>query len=254
MRREETFVVGERTQLEVTVPAGRIQVAAGHDGEVKVSIDAHDTDTFEIFQIGDSVTIREEWRRRSRNRHVRVLIVAPAGFDVAAQTGSADVEIRGRAGTVKSRTGSGDLDVERAERLDATAASGQIRIGTVSGDVRCNSASGDIVVQTTEGQLDASTSSGDVDATRVLDQINIGTASGDVEVAQCDGDMITIKTLSGSIRLGLPTGIRVEPDISTMSGRVVLPEPATSPQPQDRRTVRVRLNSMSGNIRIERAG
>ena len=83
--------------------------------------------------------------------------------------------------------------------------------------------------------------------------MQIGTASGNVVVDKCAGDMISIKTMSGNITLGLPTGIRVEPDISTMSGRVSLPDPASSSGNEDRRVVRVRLNSMSGNIRIDRA-
>lgn len=57
----------------------------------------------------------------------------------------------------------------------------------------------------------------------------------------------------GGDRAQLETGFGVEPDIATMGCTVTLPEPAAPSEPEDRRTVRVRLNSMSGNVRIERA-
>jgi hypothetical protein len=59
--------------------------------------------------------------------------------------------------------------------------------------------------------------------------------------------------MSGDIDLGLPSGIRVEPQISTMSGRTMLPTPATaSGDAAERRVVRVKLRTMSGDITIAR--
>lgn len=253
MRRDEQFTTGDRAHLEVSVAAGTIEVVAGSTGVVRVTIDAKDTEGFDVFQIGDTVTIREESRWRSRNQRVRVIVEAPTGFDLSVQAGSADITTRGRAGVVKTRTGSGDLDVDQAARIDAKSGSGSIRVDGVAGDAHISAASGDVTVGTAGGQFDASTASGDVSARRLAGAAEIGTASGDATVGRADGDAITIKTLSGDIRLGLPTGIRVEPDISTMSGKVALPTPASAPELEDRRTVRVRLSSMSGDIRIERA-
>ena len=255
MRRDEQFTTGERTQLEVSVGAGTIEAIAGSTGVVRVTIEARDTDSFEVFQIGDTVTIREESRWRSRNRRVRVIVEAPTAFDLSAQAGSADISTRGRAGVVKLRPGSGDVEVDRADRVDAKTGSGTVRIDGVSGNASISAASGDVSVRDAGGQLDASTASGDVSAAMVAGTVEIGTASGDVTVTRADGDTIAIKTLSGDIRLGLPTGIRVEPDISTMSGKVTLPTATSTSEPEagTRRPVRIRLSSMSGDIRVERA-
>ena len=66
------------------------------------------------------------------------------------------------------------------------------------------------------------------------------------------GASVEIRTVSGDVRLGLPTGIRVEPEITTMSGKVSLPSPAEPTASGERRAVKVRLRTVSGDIRIER--
>ena len=56
--------------------------------------------------------------------------------------------------------------------------------------------------------------------------MTIGTTSGDVRIDRADGSSIGVKCISGDVTLGLPAGIRVEPDISTLSGRTSLPTPS----------------------------
>lgn len=253
MTRIEEFVVGDQPHLEVALGAGHIEVHANTNGLVRVSIDAPDHDGFEVHQIGDTVTIREESRWRSRNRRVRILVEAPPDSDVTAEAGSAHVTTRGRLRVLRSRLASGDLDIAEVERLDASSGSGNVRVAGVTGDARVGTASGDVSLGTTDGQLEASTASGDVTVRGVGGTLEVSTASGDVTIDRADGDAATVKTLSGDIRIGLPSGIRVEPDISTLSGSVKLPTPADVSSAEPRRTVRVRLRSMSGDIRVDRA-
>jgi len=78
-------------------------------------------------------------------------------------------------------------------------------------------------------------------------------ASGDVVVRQYAGASVAVRTVSGDVRLGLPSGIRVEPQISTLSGKVDLPAGTGELTTGERRVVRVRLRTVSGDIRIERA-
>jgi DUF4097 and DUF4098 domain-containing protein YvlB len=122
------------------------------------------------------------------------------------------------------------------------------------GDAGFNSASGDVIVTTVNGRLTAQLASGDLTADAVGSALDVGTASGDVRIGRCDGSEISVKTVSGDIKLGLPGGIRVEPNISTMSGKVTLPQAASQPADNsvERRSVRVRLRTVSGDVRIER--
>jgi len=74
-----------------------------------------------------------------------------------------------------------------------------------------------------------------------------------VTIRRYTGASVAIRTVSGDVRVGLPSGIRVDPEISTMSGKVSLPPPADATTSGERRTVKVRLRTVSGDIRIERA-
>jgi hypothetical protein len=253
MTRIEEFDVGDRSQLDVAFGAGRVEVIAASPGRLRVSIDARDPDAFDVTRIGDTVTVREGSRRRSRIHRAHILVEAPPGCDLTAQVGSADVIVRGSAGVVAVRSASGDLDVESASRVEFDTGSGDVRVGVVTDDARLSTASGDVTIESVTGSLDACTASGCVTARRVAGSVEIGTASGDVRLEQVAGDALAIKTLSGDIRLGLPAGIRVEPDIATLSGSVTLPTAAPASDAGPRRPVRVRLSSMSGDIRIDRS-
>jgi hypothetical protein len=52
----------------------------------------------------------------------------------------------------------------------------------------------------------------------------------------------------------LPSGIRVEPEISTLSGNTRLPTGSGIATDGPRRTVRLRIRTVSGDIRIDRLG
>jgi len=88
-------------------------------------------------------------------------------------------------------------------------------------------------------------------ADRIEGDLKVGTTSGSTHIGHCGGSEIVIRSISGDVRLGLPTGIRVDADIATVSGRAHLPEP--SPTPGERRPVRLKLKTVSGDIRIERS-
>lgn len=252
MTRIDEFDVGDRSQLDVALGSGRVEVIAASPGRLRVSIDARDPDAFDVIRIGDTITVRERSRWRSRNHRVHILVEAPPGCDLTADVASADVIVRGSAGVVAVRSASGDLDVESASRIEFDTGSGDVRVGTVTDDARLSTASGDVTIESVAGSLDACTASGCVTARRVAGAVEVGTASGDVRLDQVDGEALAIKTLSGDIRLGLPSGIRVEPEIATLSGSVTLPTAASASGDGPRRPVRVRLSSMSGDIRIDR--
>jgi hypothetical protein len=259
VRRDERFVVDGRARLDINVPAGSIHVQVGEADAVSVSIDASDPEQFEVSCIGNAVSVVQPSRWLSRSRGTRVVVRGPSGSDVDVRTASGDIELRGTLGNVRARSASGDVDAEHVGRIDAHTASGDARVTEASGDASFNTASGDVSVGRVDGRLSASLASGDLRADRAGGSVDVGTASGDVSINRCDGDEIVVKTVSGDIHIGLPSGIRVEPEITTLSGRTTLPEPAPStPAPggasASRRVVRLRLRSVSGDIRIERAG
>ena len=253
MKRREEFQVGPRALVDIDVRSGTVEVRTGSRDRVLVVLDGDDVDAWEVAQLGEMVSIRPGGRRGWRTRSVRVLVELPARSDLEVTTASADVKIVGEVGVARIRTASGDLRMEAVGQLDVSSASGDVRVGSVAADASCSSVSGDVVLGDVAGRLTVSTASGDVSVTSVGDDAEIGTASGDIRIDQSGGTSIDCKCISGDITVGLPAGIRVEPDISTLSGRTSLPAPSAKPQAGvDRRRVRVRLHTVSGNIAIER--
>lgn len=230
MRRDATFTVVGHVHLDIDLTAGAVLVRTAASGTVTVSVDTANAADFSIVLMGDTIVAKAGRRSRS----ARLVIDCPAGSDVSVRGASLDVTARGPLGSLRVQTASGDVEADDLVRLDATTASGDLRIGLVRTAVSGTTASGDLRIERVGGDID------------------FGSASGDVSVGCCDGSSIAIRSLSGDLRIGLPSGIRVEPEISTLSGRVTLPSPAARVE-GERRSVRLRLRTVSGDVRVERA-
>lgn len=252
MRREEHFTVGELSRLDVDISTGSVQIHSGAAGQVDVVVDAGGADQFEINQLGDTVSVRAPsgWLARGGKAHVSVVV--PVRTDVAINVSTAEVTTRGQLGAMRIRTASSDVTVDEAGRVEAHSASGDVRIHHAT-EAQASSASGDIRVGAIDGALTASSASGDVTAEFVGGNVEVGTTSGDVKLRRCDGDDIAVKTVSGDITIGLPSGIRVVPEISTLSGSTSLPKGPVASAELPRRTVRLRVRAVSGDVKIERA-
>lgn len=252
--RHETFAVGGPTRLDIRIASGEVTVRAGASDHVRVTIEATDADEFEVNRVGDTISISHESRWRLRSRSARVAIETPVGTDVEVATATAEVRLTGPMGFARVKTASGDVWVEQADRLEIGTASGSCRIGEIGHDSRVNAVSGDLAGRTVGGRLTATTASGDIRVDHVGGDVEAATTSGDIRIERCDGSDIVARSVSGDVIVGLPTGIRVDADLSTLSGRTVLPEPATGAATEPRRPVRLRLRSVSGDLRVNRAG
>ncbi len=253
MRRREEFTVGARASVDIGVKSGTVEVRTGSAGTGRVSMDGDGTDEWDITQLGDSISVKSAGRRGWRSRSVRLLVEVPERSDVDITTVSADVTLIGEFGAVRIRTASGEVCADDVDRLDVSSAAGDVRVTGIADDVTCSTASGDVDLGTVGGRLVVSTASGDVRIARASGDAQMSGASGEVRVSRYDGANLSVKSISGDITLGLPTGIRVEPDISTLSGRTMLPAPSTAPSRGERRVVRIRLRTVSGDITIERS-
>ncbi len=236
MRRIETFTItGDRTTVAIDIASGSVEVRAADRGTLTVNVDTDHPDDWEVSQLGDLVSVRSPRRRGLRNRSAKLFLEVPTGTHAEVAAASADVSLVGDLGDVRVRTASGDVRAGTVQSLDA---------GTASGDIR---------VDTVHGRFVANTASGDIKAGMVGDDVDAGTASGDVRIGRCHGGTVNVKAVSGDVAIGLPAGVRVEPDIATLSGKTTLPKPSRgTPTDAPRRTVRVRLRSVSGDINIDR--
>jgi DUF4097 and DUF4098 domain-containing protein YvlB len=248
VRQDQSFAVGQHVVLDIELHGGSVLLTAGQGGTVSVAVDGSTPDTLDITQVGDNIAIRATRRSRS----ARLAVDVPVGTDVSVKGASVDVVARGALGAFRVRSASGDVRADDVVRADITLASGDTRLEVVRDGADFRATSGDINVGRVGGRLAASLASGDILVAELGGDGDVETASGDVTIRRYTGASVAIRTVSGDVRVGLPSGIRVDPEISTMSGKVSLPAPADATTSGERRTVKVRLRTVSGDIRIER--
>ena len=182
MSRNERWEVGERPSLDIRLPVGTVEVYVGDAGVVQLTIDAGDADKFEVFNMGDRISVRHPSRWGRGGRNSRVVAHVPPRTDVEISSTSGDVRLGGSLGVVRVHTTSGQVEVGDAARVDLSTASGDLSCGDVAGDAHVSSISGDCTLRRVGG----------LDATLT---------SGDLRLDLCDGDMSVVST-SGDVRVG----------------------------------------------------
>ena len=247
------FPTSGPVDLDVAIEAGRVRVRTfdlhGDEGNATVAIDGKDGD-WDITQVGTSIAVRP--RRRWRLSSTQMAIDVPEGSRVTVKVAAADVRLDGRFGDLQVKTASGDVAVGHAESFEVSAASGEVAADVVTGDVRLSTVSGDVRIGSIAGRAAITTASGDVRVEQLDGDLMASTTSGDVRIERFVGAEIGFKTVSGDLDIGLPRGIRVRPDISTISGSTRRPAAAPSPLPEgvERRVVQLGFKSVSGDLVI----
>jgi DUF4097 and DUF4098 domain-containing protein YvlB len=248
----QTFNVGDRPRVEFKLQAGRIDCHPGPEGSITIEVEGSAADSVIVDQQGDTVVVREDRGGWFRIGSVRITAKVPPGTDVEEAGASTDLYVDGDVGTLVVKTASGAVHFKSATELEVKTASGDVRGGQVSGSARISSASGRAQLERVEGDLTAKLASGGVDVGSVGGDLLVHSASGDVRIERCLSDDIDLKSVSGTLRLGLPSGIRLDADFNTLSGAIHLPEGRTEAGGDERRRVRVTAKTVSGDIRIER--
>jgi DUF4097 and DUF4098 domain-containing protein YvlB len=218
------------------------------------------------------VDARDRGRGIFRNAEVLIVVTAPEGTSVESKSGSADVEGRGRFGSVDIETGSGEIEFsEVTGEASINAASGDVQLGsiggaarvnTASGDVlirsiggegKINSASGDVIIREVHGELSVNSASGDVLVREAASSVGVNTASGDQEIGAVTTGKVTLKSASGDLKVGIREGTSLWVDARSRSGEVRSELPVSDLPPDGNGpSVELRANTMSGDITVAR--
>ncbi len=258
------FDIDGHARLVISLQSGDIDVYASPNGGIEASLSGK-TAGVTVEQAGNTVSITSEKKTSFFSApSVRVAVGVPVGCDLEVSGASLDLVSRQRLGAVKARTASGDIRLTDTDELVVKTASGEVRFDTVHGHCEVAAASGDLIGDAVTGDLKASLASGDVRIGRVDGDVSVKSASGDAQIDRAEGDDISVKSMSGDITIGLPSGIKLDFDLDALSGDINLP-PAATPAATDpqvhaeeaaelrRRLVRVYAKTVSGDINIERA-
>lgn len=248
---EKEFSVGRNAEIDVHIQTGRVEVKTGNDGTIRVKVDTDDPG-FMVEQRGDLIFVSSDKNTRwSARGSAYVVLEVPDGTDATVGTASAKIEFNGPLGRVEAKTASGEIEIAQAESAIIKTASGDTSVGTVTNDIKINSASGDASIGECDGKANFSAASGDIHIGVSTGTVNASTASGDVTIERFTGRRAIFKSMSGTAIIGVPTGTRLDLDVTLLSGDLKLPKPAPD-TPRSERQMTIKAKLVSGDLTIRR--
>lgn len=253
--------------LDIRLAAGSIDLETAETGETDVEVEPMDSAARELIddvrvelrdaREGQELRIEVPERRGffGRNPSFAVRVQCPHSTTVETRTRSADVDARGRFGSFASKGASGDVEVEHVEGVTAIhTASGDIALELGAGPIVVNTASGDVTIGRSAGQITANLVSGDLTVREADGQIEAHTVSGDQRLDAVGAGTVAAASVSGDIVVGVRRGSGVWMDVRSISGDTESELDASDGPPADEsKLVELRLNTVSGDIRIRRS-
>ena len=256
--------------LFVEIGKGRVHVFCTDTTESTVKIEGRDADQVHVQQDGDQITVVAPRQRTGffgNDSSLKVNIAVPTKSNVATRTGSADVAIEGLAGAATIRSGAGDVSIDAVANASVVeTGSGDIRVDDCQGELKVKSGSGDVRVDHVGGAVAISTGSGDVEIGTSLGSTVVKTGSGDLRVGEAHTDVamstasgdfvvdharsgrLMAKGASGDIRVGIPAGVPVWTDITTVSGTIHSSLASTGQPGEGQDHIELRAKTVSGDI------
>ncbi|MCW2797433.1 DUF4097 family beta strand repeat-containing protein [Nocardioides sp.] len=239
---EHRFETHKPVNLYVEIGKGNVHVRATDTTESTVQISGRDADQVHVEQNGDQISVVAPRLRTGflgGDSALDVDVVVPLDSDLAIKTGSADIQVEGPAGSAQVKSGSGDvridavggqalletgsgdiqLDDARAE-LRVKSGSGDVKVGNAASAVTVSTGSGDVEIGSTNGPAVVKTGSGDLRVIDARTDVSMVTGSGDLVVGTANRGKFTMKGASGDVKIGIPAGVPVWTDISTVSGEI----------------------------------
>lgn len=267
---DHQFETHEPIELYVENGKGLVEVHATDTTETTVQLIGADSADTQVRLEGRQLTVVVPKHRGGflgGERRLDVVVVLPSGSDLVTRLGSADLRGSGTLGTVQVRSGSGDVTLETvADAALVETGSGDVLVARAEQALRVKSGSGDVTVRSARSELSVSTGSGDVQVGDAGGATAVKTGSGDLHIGQArtdvglttgSGDLhiesvaagrVQARGASGDVRVGVPAGVAVWTDVSTVSGRIHSTlEGAGQPEPGDD-YVELLAKTVSGDI------
>lgn len=270
---QKIFETPGPASLYVEIGTGSLTVRCDEVAQTTVEVTGKGADDVTVEQRGHQIVVLGPKGRTGflvRSDEVIVHATLPHGSSLATKLGSADVTATGRLGETRIKTGSGDVSLEEVDgKALVEAGSGDIEVGRISSDLRAKSGSGNVEVGHAAGPASISTGSGDVEIGSADESVTVKSGSGDMTVreAQSDvalstasGDLVVellrrgqlqAKNVSGDIRVGIPAGIPVWTDVSSMTGSVSSTLQGAGQPAEGQDYIELRAKTVSGDIHLE---
>jgi DUF4097 and DUF4098 domain-containing protein YvlB len=200
--------------------------------------------------IGFDVIVPPDARVRTRSGSGGQVVGGVRG-PVDASAGSGDIRIGPTSGNVRVFTGSGHIELEGSGgSVLARAGSGSIRAMAVTGDLEIHTGSGRVsVTQTAQGRTDITTGSGDISVSDAHESLRLRAGSGNVAVDGEPSGIWNVAAASGNVTVRVLPGAAFDLDAHSSSGRIDSEHPITAVGSVSRRQLRGQVRG--GGPRVE---
>jgi hypothetical protein len=139
-----------------------------------------------------------------KNGSVAITIDLPTGSSLVAYLAHSSVQTDGSLGDCELHMGSGRVQLDRIDALQANIAGGEVAIGHIDGRADIDGGAFAMRIGEVKGTARLSNSGGQAWIGHASSDLDLGSASGDFDVDRADGS-ITATTASGAIRIGRMT-------------------------------------------------
>jgi hypothetical protein len=271
--RHERFDTPGKVRLDLSVSAGEIDVRAEGSGETTVDLEplrSNDAsreavesarillrDRGDVHELLVDVPGSRGLNLFSRGPEVRLVVHCPAGTELQAEGGSADVQAAGRYSSVQIQTGSGDVAVAAVDGdAKVKSGSGDLALERVDGELSAQTGSGDVEIGRTGHSAGVRSASGDVVVRDATLELTVQTASGDVRVEAVSVGEVSVQSASGDVYVGVRKGRTLWVDAKSMSGETTSDfavGEVPGEQEDEGPLVELRIQTMSGDIHVARA-
>jgi DUF4097 and DUF4098 domain-containing protein YvlB len=258
-----TFPAPGAVTLEISIGAGDVRVRE-RAGAVSLQVTGEqdpDQVTIESSEEPDGslrVTVTERrrgisgWKRR---KGLDITVDTPAQTTLDIDGGAVDLRSKGQVASLRFASGSGDARLDDvADDVVVKGASGDVRVRHVGGQLRVHLASGDVFADSVVGGATVRTASGDIALGTVAGESSITSLSGDVVIHRAEPRSLAVQAVSGDVEVGIAPGVPAVLDVSSLSGETRSElDISSTPSSGDVPPLDVKVNTVSGDVRIRRA-
>jgi DUF4097 and DUF4098 domain-containing protein YvlB len=261
--RKESFAPTGPVRSKVSTRSGNVTVHTGEGYELEVTLSVRSARDEHLLELAEV--------RFNAERNYLEIRTQPTKNSASGQ--------RVRVGAKKRWLDLGHSDIDVLVVLPQESS---LEVATVSGDTSASglldhvtvaSVSGDVRVSDSSTTLEVHTASGDVYAGRVLEKLICRSASGDVEclsaatkteIWSASGDVIVsaerpgevmVRAVSGDVKVRVARGLAVDVNGRTISGDMGsnIDLDSSSDAKDDEESLYIKVNTVSGDIRIDKA-
>jgi DUF4097 and DUF4098 domain-containing protein YvlB len=270
---QKTFSTPNPVSLYVELGSGGVTLHTDETDQTSVDVNGRNADAVIVEQRGDEIVVIARQGRGGffgSSGDLDVHVSLPHFSKVTTKLGSADLRAMGRLGQSMIRSGSGDVEIEDVDGdLVVESGSGDLGVDRITGDLRVKSGSGDVTVQRVAGDASIATGSGDVELETAGGAVEVKSGSGDLRVREAQQDValstasgdlvvdrmsrgqLAAKNVSGDITVGIPAGIPVWTDITSMTGSVRSDLEGAGEPDAGEDYVELRARTVSGDVYLE---